>query len=239
MSDKPGDNEGQIKEKLIRTKEQWAKDGRLLTGAPDSEKENRLPPGQKLVTNWPVLDLGIQPNIAKEDWQLTIDGLVENPQQWSFEDFVTRPQSSFVSDIHCVTQWSRYDNRWDGVAVKDILELVKPVEQAQNVVFHSYDGYTTNVTLSVFADTDVLLAHAWEGKPLSRDHGAPVRVIIPKWYFWKSAKWLKRIEFVGADEPGFWEVRGYHNEGDPWKEERYSHGPVDETIPGPSWEDIE
>lgn len=231
-------HDGKIKEKLIKSKQQWAKDGRLLTGEKDEAKENRLPPGQRLVETWPVLDLGIQPNIEKDQWQLTIDGLVETEVSWSFEDFLNQPQSHFLSDMHCVTQWSRYDNRWDGVSATHILGLVKPKPEVSHVIFHSYDGYTTNVKVSVFADDDVLLAHAWEGKPLSRDHGAPVRIIIPKWYLWKSAKWLKRIEFVDGDKPGFWEVRGYHNEGDPWKEERYSHGPVEETVPGPDWDKL-
>ena len=127
-----------------------------------------------------------------------------------------------MSDIHCVTAWSRFDNRWRGVASRTLLELVKPKADARHLVFHSYDGYTTSARLSVFADDDVLLAHSWAGKPLPREHGGPVRVVIPKWYFWKSAKWVTRIVFHERDRPGFWETRGYHNAGDPWNEERYS-----------------
>lgn len=237
MADKSSDDQGVIKEKLIKSKEKWAKEGRLLTGKPDLARANRLPPGQRLVTTWPTLDLGIQPQIDPSDWGLRIDGLVENPISWTFDQFMGQEQSHFLSDMHCVTQWSRYDNRWDGVSARHILDLVKPLAQVHHVVFHSYDGYTTNVRLEVFADEDVLLAHSWEGKPLTRDHGAPVRIIIPKWYLWKSAKWLKRIEFISEDKSGFWEERGYHNEGDPWKEERYFNGPVEETYEGPSWED--
>jgi len=132
------------------------------------------------------------------------------------------PQTDSVSDIHCVTQWSRYDNHWQGVSAQTLLDLVKPKPEARHVLFTSYDGYTTNVKLSVFAEANVLLAHSWEGKPIAREHGGPVRVVIPDWYFWKSAKWVTRIELVAEDQPGFWEIRGYHNEGDPWKEERYS-----------------
>jgi len=220
--DEPDNLIGKVKEKLIQSKEKWAEEGRLLTGHEDAAHANRLPPGQKLVTNWPVLDLGVQPEVKPENWRLRVIGAVENPMTWTLEQFHVLPQSEFVSDIHCVTQWSRYDNRWKGVSSRTLFELVKPRPEAAHVIFHSYDGYTTNVKLDVFADADVLLAHEWEGKPLPREHGGPVRAVIPKWYFWKSAKWLTRIEFSATDKPGFWETRGYHNEGDPWKEERYS-----------------
>lgn len=211
-----------IREKLVRSKEQWARDGRLLTGAPDQARANRLPPGQRLVKEWPVLDLGVQPQVPIEEWKLTVDGLVENPITWSWEDFRAQPQVQEVSDIHCVTAWSRYDNHWEGVPTRHLLGLVQPKPEARHVLFQSYDGYTTNVRLEVFADDDVLLAYSWEGKPLTREHGGPVRVVIPKWYFWKSPKWVRHIRFVAEDRPGFWEVRGYHNEGDPWREDRYS-----------------
>src|SRR5690606_36461970 len=115
-----------------------------------------------------------------------------------------------------------FDNRWQGVSARHILDVVRPKPEARHVLFHSYDAYTTNVRLDVFAAEDVLLAHSWEGKPLTKEHGGPVRVVIPRYYFWKSAKWVSRIEFVTEDKPGFWETRGYLNEGDPWKEDRYS-----------------
>ncbi len=211
-----------LKEKLIATKEKWAKAGRLLTGKHDDAHANRLPPGQKLVTNWPVLDLGLQPDVPRDEWRLTVDGLVENPVTLSFEAFQQLPQTESVSDIHCVTQWSRYDNHWRGVASRDLIAHVRPKNEAAHVVFHAHDGYTTNVAIDVFAADDVMIAHAWEGQPLAREHGGPVRIVIPRFYFWKSAKWVKRIEFSRDDKPGFWEVRGYHNVGDPWTEERYS-----------------
>jgi DMSO/TMAO reductase YedYZ molybdopterin-dependent catalytic subunit len=220
-SDKPS-LLGQIKAKLVRTKEDWAKEGRLLTGRPDFGHVSRLPPGQKEVKTWPVLDLGVQPDVRPQDWRLQVTGLVETPVTWTLEEFMAQPQEDFVSDIHCVTQWSRYDNHWRGVAGRRILDLVKPKPEARHVILRSYDGYTTNVKREVFEEPNVLIAHSWEGKPITREHGGPVRVIIPDWYFWKSAKWVTRIEFAPEDHPGFWEVRGYHNEADPWKEERYS-----------------
>ncbi|MBV8977528.1 MAG: sulfite oxidase-like oxidoreductase [Alphaproteobacteria bacterium] len=222
MSDDDPSLIGRIKDKLIRSKQKWAEEGRLITGRPDLGHVGRLPPGQKEVKNWPVLDLGVQPDVKPENWRLRIMGAVENPAVFTLDQFHALPQRDFVSDIHCVTAWSRFDNRWRGVSSRTLLDLVKPKPEARHVLFHAYDGYTTNVTLPVFTDDNVLLAHAWEDKPLAREHGGPVRVIIPDWYFWKSAKWVTRIEFAAQDRPGFWEVRGYHNQGDPWKEERYS-----------------
>jgi DMSO/TMAO reductase YedYZ molybdopterin-dependent catalytic subunit len=222
MPDEPSDFLKNINSKLIRAKEQWAEEKRLITGRPDLGHVNRLPPGQKEVKNWPVLDLGAQPDVKPENWRLVIGGLVESPLAFTLPEFMALPQADFVSDIHCVTQWSRFDNRWRGVAAKTLLDLVKPKPEAAHVLFHSYDGYTTNVKLSAFAEANALLAHSWEGAPLPREHGGPVRVVIPDWYFWKSAKWVTRIEFLAQDRPGFWETRGYHNDGDPWKEERYS-----------------
>ena len=219
MSDgKPG-IVGSIKQKLIEAKQKWAKEGRLLTG---KTGDDRLPPGQRLVRDWPVLDLGLKPEVALEALTLKVDGAVTNPIVWNWNDFIDQPQMDDVSDIHCVTSWSRYDNHWTGVSAQHLLSVVQPKPEAKFIVFHSHDGYTTNVSLEMFSAPDVLLAHSWEGAPLTQEHGAPVRVIMPQYYLWKSAKWLQRIEFRTADQPGFWEVRGYHNEGDPWKEDRYS-----------------
>ena len=213
-------NDG-VRDKLVATKQAWARAGRLLTGKHGDPQVDRLPPGQRLVTNWPVLDLGIQPDVARSAWKLKVDGLVENPVAWHWDAFAAQPEFEDVSDVHCVTQWSRYDNRWTGVSVTHLLSVVQPKPDARHVILHGYDGYTTNVRLDHFSEADCLLAHSHDGVPLSREHGGPVRLIIPRYYLWKSAKWLKRIEFVGADKPGFWEVRGYHNEGDPWTEQRY------------------
>jgi DMSO/TMAO reductase YedYZ molybdopterin-dependent catalytic subunit len=212
---------GRVKDKLVASKRKWAADGRLLTGRSGDRKADRLPPGQHLVKNWPVLDLGHQPRLERWDWTLAVDGLVENKLAWTYQDFLAQPQTADTSDIHCVTAWSRFDNRWEGVRASHLLALAKPLPKARHVLLHCYDGYTTNLRLEHFAGADVLLAHKWEGEPISREHGGPVRLVVPKFYFWKSAKWVKRIEFISGDQPGFWERNGYHNEGDPWKEQRY------------------
>lgn len=216
-NDDPG-----FREKLVRTKQKWASEGRLLTGKTAEREAQRLPPGQREVKNWPVLDLGVQPNVPVERWKLTIDGMVENPLTWDWTAFQAQPPARRRSDIHCVTAWSRFDNIWDGVSAAHLLELVKPKPEAKFVVQHSFDGYTTNVPIEAFADEDTILAARWEGQPISREHGGPVRVILPRLYLWKSAKWLKRLEFINRDRPGYWEDRGYHMLGDPWLEQRYS-----------------
>jgi DMSO/TMAO reductase YedYZ molybdopterin-dependent catalytic subunit len=211
---------GRIKEKLIERKQEWAREGRLLTGA-SAPPEQRLPPGQRLVNDWPVLDLGVQPDVPPSRFRLDLDGAVENKASLSWEEFLALAQVESVSDIHCVTQWSRYDNHWKGVAARTLVALVRPAAEARHVVFHSHDGYTSNVRLDQFDQPDVFLVHRWEGMPIPRQHGGPLRILIPRLYFWKSAKWIRRIEFAVADRLGFWEVRGYHNNADPRLEERY------------------
>jgi DMSO/TMAO reductase YedYZ molybdopterin-dependent catalytic subunit len=213
---------GKVKQKLVETKQKWAGEGRLLTGTSAAPMAGKLPPGQREVKNWPVLDLGIQPSVSEQNWRLDVSGLVENKISWSFADFLAQPQVKLKSDIHCVTAWSRFDNAWEGVSTRDLLDVLKVKPEAKYVIQHSADGYTTNVPLADFAGEDVLLAHRWEGQKISSEHGGPVRLVLPKLYFWKSAKWLTRLEFLAGDKPGFWEVRGYHNYGDPWTEQRYS-----------------
>lgn len=215
MSDEDG-----YKQKLIDTKQQWARDGRGLTGETSTDRP-RLPPGQRLTQDFPVLDLGVQPPIDPQDFRLTASGLIENPIDWGWDDIHAQPQVQLTTDIHCVTTWSRYDNAWEGVTGQHFLSVVQPKAQAKFMVFHSHDGYTTNLPISAFNEPDVILAHTWNGGPITREHGGPVRPIIPKLYLWKSAKWVKHITFLEHDAPGFWEVRGYHNDADPWKEERY------------------
>jgi DMSO/TMAO reductase YedYZ molybdopterin-dependent catalytic subunit len=210
--------------KLTRTKERWAQEGRFLTdrhGEPRPHTE-RLPPGQHLVKNWPVLDLGLQPSVSPERFELRVYGLVENPVRLDWTAFLGLPQEHLVSDIHCVTTWSRFDNDWDGVLTRDLLDLVRPKPEAAFVLLGSHDGYTTNLPLADFAAPDAILAHRWDGQPLTAEHGGPVRLVVPHLYFWKSAKWLREIRFLPADQAGFWEERGYHMRGDPWAEERYS-----------------
>jgi DMSO/TMAO reductase YedYZ molybdopterin-dependent catalytic subunit len=210
------------REKLISRKQDWAREGRLLTGTTADPQAERLPPGQRLVRDWPVLDLGIQPDVTAQKFRLDVDGAVQRPLSLSLEQFMALPQGENVSDMHCVTQWSRYDNAWKGVAARTLLELAQPKSTANHVIFHAHDGYTTNVRLDQFDQPDVFLVHRWEGQPISRQHGGPVRVLIPRLFLWKSAKWVRRIELRTTDRPGFWETRGYHNNADPWLEERYS-----------------
>ncbi|WP_438752981.1 sulfite oxidase-like oxidoreductase [Pararhizobium sp. O133] len=208
--------------KLTLSKRRWAEEGKFLTGRITRAETDRLPPGQHLVKNWPVLDLGQQPQISLADWSLQIVGGVENPVKLDWHAFHQLPQTNTLSDIHCVTTWSRYDNRWQGVSTHDLLDLVTPRPEANFVLLTSYDGYTTNLPLADFASEDGILATAWEGEPLTREHGGPMRLVIPHLYFWKSAKWLHRIEFLIGDQAGFWEKNGYHMLGDPWREQRYS-----------------
>ncbi|CAN7320563.1 sulfite oxidase-like oxidoreductase [Pararhizobium sp. LjRoot235] len=208
--------------KLTASKRRWAEEGRFLTGKFTRAETDRLPPGQHLVNNWPVLDLGQKPRIHTAEWALQIIGAVENPVKLDRDAFRRLPQSNKLSDIHCVTTWSRYDNRWQGVSTHDMLDLVMPKPEARFVMLTSYDGYTTNLPLEDFASKDGILATHWEGEPLTRDHGGPMRLVIPHLYFWKSAKWLRRIEFLLGDQAGFWERNGYHMLGDPWREQRYS-----------------
>jgi len=212
---------GKIKDKLIGKKQEWAEQGRGLTGETAAHSQ-RLPPGQHLVKDWPVLDLGIQPHVPTSSYTLTLDGAVEHPITLSWADLMALPQTESVSDMHCVTTWSRYDNKWQGISAEVILALVQPEKNCRHIIFHSHDNYTTNVRLEHFAQPDVMLAHHWNGEPISRQHGGPLRGMIPKFYLWKSAKWLKRLEFTTSDNPGFWETRGYNNNADPWAEERYS-----------------
>lgn len=205
--------------KLTRTKRAWARAGQFLTGRQGTD---RLPPGQHVVTRWPVLDLGRQPDIAPADWKLAVYGLVESPVTFDWAGFSLLAQEERQTDVHCVTSWSLFDNRWRGLPTRALVDLVVPGPEAKAVMLHSYDGYSTNLTIDDFAAPDALLAHAWNGAPLTREHGGPVRLVVPHLYFWKSAKWVSRIEFIAADTPGFWEQNGYHMRGDPWNEERYA-----------------
>jgi DMSO/TMAO reductase YedYZ molybdopterin-dependent catalytic subunit len=181
------------------------------------------------VKNWPVLDLGEQPDVPLDQWKLEVGGLVENPVTLSWDQFLALPQAEDVSDFHCVTTWSRYENHWRGVRFKTIAELVVPTDEAHFILCTGYDfmpgtfiPYTVNLPLTRAIEDDVLLVHTWEGKPLPREHGGPCRMITPKLYAWKGAKWIRRIEFLAADHKGFWEVRGYSNSAEPWFNDRYS-----------------
>ena len=183
----------------------------------------RVPPGQKLVTDFPVLDLGIIPPVTTANWSLRLYGLVEQERTLDWQAFRALPQVKSVSDFHCVTRWSQLDMDWEGVLARDVIMQVQPLSEARFVTLHGADGYTTNLPLDALLDDDVVVAHSVLGRPLEREHGGPVRLVVPKRYGWKSAKWLNAIEFHTEDRRGFWEVRGYHNDADPWKEERFSH----------------
>ena len=212
-----------INEKIVKAKQALARRGRGDSGREVDEDygDDRVPPGQHLVNNWPVLDLGYKPNVSLEEWGLTIDGEVSNPVTWSWEDFLKQPLVESHSDFHCVTSWSRLDNDWVGVSFKHLIKVVQPLPTAKFVLFEAYDDYTTNLPLSVCDDDDVFLVHEWNGKPLTIDHGGPVRMIVPKRYGWKGAKWVKKITFSERDQKGFWEVRGYSNTALPWENDRY------------------
>lgn len=212
-----------MKERYIQAKQAWAEKqkARGVTARTEASRD-RLPPGQKLTEGFPVLDLGVQPEIPPAEWQLKLDGLVATPTQLTWEQFNALPQVEDVSDFHCVTTWSKFDCRWGGVAFTTLYELVQPASEAQFVYFTSYDGYSTNVPLEKCLDDDVLVATRFDGQPVPREHGGPARVIIPKLYAWKGAKFVNGITFLAEDKLGFWEVRGYSNGGDPWTEDRYA-----------------
>ena len=211
------------KERYIEAKQKWAEKQKARgVRAQEVASRDRLPPGQKLTTSFPVLDLGVQPEISVEKWRLKIDGQVEHPAELTWEQFNALPQVEDVSDFHCVTTWSRYDCRWGGVAFTTLYELVKPRPEAKFVYFSGYDGYSTNVTLEHCLDDDVLVATSFDGKPVTREHGGPARVILPKLYAWKGSKFVSGITFLEHDKLGFWEVRGYSNTADPWTEDRYA-----------------
>jgi DMSO/TMAO reductase YedYZ molybdopterin-dependent catalytic subunit len=182
----------------------------------------RVPAGQTEVRNFPRLDLGIVPDVTTQSWRLRVYGLVENELNLDWVAFQAMNQVTDVSDFHCVTRWSQLDMDWQGVRAQDILALAQPKESAKYVTLHSADGYTTNLPLEALLDDDVIIAHGVLGAPLTSEHGGPVRLVVPKRYAWKSAKWLKAIEIHEFDRPGFWEVRGYHNDADPWLEQRFS-----------------
>jgi DMSO/TMAO reductase YedYZ molybdopterin-dependent catalytic subunit len=199
------------------------------TGPKNRHGMPQLPVGQHEVKNWPVLDLGEQPEVPLHTWKLEVTGLVENPFTLSWEQFLALPQAEDVSDFHCVTTWSRYDNHWGGVKFATIAEHAIPKPEAKfilctgsDIMPGSYIPYTVNVPLARALDDDVLLVHTWEGKPLPREHGGPCRMITPKLYAWKGAKWIRKIEFLAEDKKGFWELRGYSNSAEPWFNDRYS-----------------
>ncbi|MBI2856309.1 MAG: sulfite oxidase-like oxidoreductase [Chloroflexi bacterium] len=182
------------------------------------------PPGQFVTEKFPVLTYGDTPDIDLKTWNLRIFGLVEEEASLTWEEFMALPQVAVTADFHCVTQWSRMDNLWEGVLFSEVIKLARVKREASYVMFHCYGGYTTNLPLDVVRDIDVLLAHRHDGEPLAREHGGPMRAVVPKRYGWKSAKWVSGIELMAQDRAGFWEQLGYNNNADPWKEERFWKG---------------
>ena len=183
----------------------------------------KLPAGQLHTEKFPVLTYGPEPDISTADWRLRIFGAVDAPFELTWTEFLALPQSTITADFHCVTHWSRYDDQWTGVRFSDLWNAIRArvSPDAQHVMQHAYGGYTTNLSLKMMLEEDVIFAHTFNGAPLPREHGGPMRTFTPKRYAWKGAKWVNGLEFLVRDRPGFWEQNGYHNEADPWKEERY------------------
>lgn len=194
----------------------------LFQGRRDQQDNDRIPPGQYLERGFPVLSYGPTPQINTNDWRLTIDGLVDNEITLTWDEFLALPMKEMKTDIHCVTRWSKLDTLWQGVSLDELFAKAGVKPEATHILASSYGGYTTNLPLEDVMNNRAMVAHIFDSKPLAAEHGGPARLFVPHLYFWKSAKWVNRITLLDHDEPGFWEVNGYHNHGNPWKEERYS-----------------
>jgi DMSO/TMAO reductase YedYZ molybdopterin-dependent catalytic subunit len=193
---------------------------RGFSGRPRRDVDpNRVPPGQYVVNDFPVLSAGPTPRTALEDWSLTVDGAVDTARRWSWDELRALPAETFTTDIHCVTKWSKLGTTWTGVSLDTLLEEVET--EAEYLTAWSDGDYTTNLALEDVSDGKAWIAYEFEGEPLEPEHGGPARMLVPHLYFWKSAKWIRGISFTPGDEPGFWEATGYHNHGDPWREQRY------------------
>jgi len=182
----------------------------------------RLPPGQVLTDKWPVLHYGSVPKTDLSTWSFRVFGLVEREKRWTWEEFQSLPRVEVGSDIHCVTRWSRFDNTWEGVSIKEVFQRAVPESSARFAVIHAEQGFTANLPLQELLRDDVLLALKHDGEDLTPEHGWPLRLVAPSRYFWKSAKWIRALELTAQDRPGFWEQNGYNNDADPWKEQRFS-----------------
>ena len=185
------------------------------------KQEGRLPPGQSLTLKWPVLHSGSVPAFDPAAWDFRTLGLVEVPLSLTWDEFLKLPRTQVTADFHCVTRWSHFDNHWEGVPFRAVWDLTRPRAEATHVLVHAEEGYTTNIPLSDLLEENVLFALQHDGAPLPAEHGGPLRLVVPKLYAWKSAKWVRGLEFLGHDRAGFWERNGYHMYGDPWKEQRY------------------
>lgn len=193
-----------------------------VTNVPKVNQDARVPPGQFLTERFPVLHYGETPHYETLDnWNLRVFGLVEEEKVFTWPELMALPTNQQTVDIHCVTRWSKLDTTWTGIPWRAFLKLIKVKPAATHVMVHCENNFTTNIALDVLDDDDTMLAYLYEGQPLAPDHGYPLRLLVPKKYFWKSAKWLRGLEFMAGDRPGFWERYGYHMEGDPWREERF------------------
>ncbi|TME90230.1 MAG: sulfite oxidase-like oxidoreductase [Chloroflexi bacterium] len=181
---------------------------------------DRLPPGQYLTEKWPVLHYGNVPRVDLATWSFTLDGLVKKPVQLTYEEFKKLPRRTVKADVHCVTRWSLLDSEWEGVAVAEVMKLVELGPGATHVMAHAEHGFSSNLSLDDFLRDENMLVDVRNGEPIAPEHGWPLRLFVPHLYFWKSAKWLRGLEFMHGDRPGFWEQYGYHMRGDPWREER-------------------
>ncbi|MGA2434941.1 MAG: sulfite oxidase-like oxidoreductase [Bryobacteraceae bacterium] len=191
--------------------------------SPDTRRANRVPPGQARTRKWPVLDASGPPEIDLSQWRFALTGLVAKPVSWSWQEFQDLPRMKVFADFHCVTRWSRLGNLWEGVAIRTLVAAAGgPLPEARFVLVNGYDGnWSTNLPIDEFLAEDALIALTHDGQPLSLEHGGPARLIVPRLYAWKSAKWVAGAEFLAKDRAGFWERNGYHMRGDPWTEERF------------------
>jgi DMSO/TMAO reductase YedYZ molybdopterin-dependent catalytic subunit len=190
------------------------------------QRDSTVPPGQHVTGGFPVLHVGDVPHIDPKTYRLSFTGLIANPFDISYDELRALPSTEYHGDIHCVTRWSKKATLWRGTLLRTLLERAQPLATATHAIQYADNAYTTNLPLAAMLDDDVLIAWEFDGRPIEPIHGGPVRMLVPKRYFWKSSKWLNRVDFTDHDVKGFWEVRGYHNDADPWKEERYSELPA-------------
>ncbi len=190
--------------------------------APSGDHADRIPPGQHLVENFPVLSAGPTPRVSLGDWSFTLKVGPRPVKHWTWAEFQLLPQTKMTRDIHCVTKWSKLNTAWSGVLIDDLLAEAGLEKPPAYTLAHSYDGYSTNVPTTDLVGGEAMIATQYEGKPLTAEHGGPARLLVPHLYLWKSAKWINALQFLERDEAGFWELRGYHIYGDPWREQRYS-----------------
>ena len=193
---------------------------RIVEGINNYGKQ-KTPPGQVATEKFPVLTYGDTPMISTDDWRFRVWGEVEQEVVWTWDEFMKFPQTTLHEDFHCVTHWSRFNDDWTGVLFKDLLPHIRVKPSAKFTMQHAYGGYTTNLPISVMLQEEVIFAHTFNGQPLPREHGGPMRVFTPRRYAWKGAKWVNGLEFMTKDRPGFWELNGYNTPADPWKEERF------------------